>query len=475
MSALRKPNCSLTYYPPRYLRKDNLIGNLSLIDEKNHQEWFSIIKKNYDIVSKTNFNWSFWDAEQYVIKQGWIPFNYPQLHAIRLLAIGSYVRPERLIELNIFINDGQSQAVRLKKQHRQPTSPYDFVLIDPNEWQQYEPLQRFYKYLPERPYCSNCKDSQAFILDKDKAMRLSYIQPNHPLFAQCLAFDVDNLKGRSAWTAWKDYNLPPPNIIVKNPIKDSCHYIYLLKIPVTNARDLTQRAVKHLDAIHKRMRVLLQADLSFCGSRIKNPFSAKHDTFVSGAEPYTLEQLAENLDLYTDVYWEEINAERAKDKERKKLSIDELHGYLGRNHAIFDKVRFIGYRNSHLSFNQLYKLLLAECQQYNAEYYSSDPLPHNELTHIARSITRFCKSSLFGQYNEKSTAKFSKLQAFRANRANAQGANSKGGQARSATYAPKRNLADEMSKQGLKNSVIAQTLNVTTKTLRNWGIFAKKS
>ena len=64
MSALRKPNCSLTYYPPRYLRKDNLIGNLSLINEKNHQEWFSIIKKNYDIVSKTNFNWSLWDAEQ---------------------------------------------------------------------------------------------------------------------------------------------------------------------------------------------------------------------------------------------------------------------------------------------------------------------------------------------------------------------------------------------------------------------------
>ena len=286
-------------------------------------------------------------------------------------------------------------------------------------------------------------------------------------------FDVDNSKDRSAWTAWKDYNLSPPNIIVKNPSKDSCHYIYLLKVPVTNAQDMTQRAVKHLDAIYKRMQTLLVADKSYCGSRMKNPFSSKHDTFVSGAELYTLEQLAEKLDLYTDEYWQEINAERAK----PKLSINDLQpndGYLGRNHAIFDNVRYIGYRNSHLGFNELYKLLLSECEQFNKTHYSNDPLPYQELTHIARSITRFCKSSRFGQYSEQSSTKFSKIQAFRANRANANGANSKGGKARSAKYDPKRTIANEMHLQGLRNSVIAKNLGVTTKTLRNWGIFAKK-
>ena len=219
------------------------------------------------------------------------------------------------------------------------------------------------------------------------------------------------------------------------------------------------------------MRALLSADKSYCGSRMKNPFSTKHDTFVSGAEPYTLEQLADKLDLYTNEYWSEINAERAK----PKLSIEALKraepsdGYLGRNHAIFENVRFIGYRNSHLTFNELYKLLLRECEQYNTEYYSNDPLQYNHLTHIARSITRFCKSERFGQYSEQSNAKFSKLQAFRANCANAKSqACNKGGRARSAKYDVKRTIANKMADQGYNNTQIALKLGVSRVSVIKW-------
>ena len=136
---------------------------------------------------------------------------------------------------------------------------------------------------------------------------------------------------------------------------------------------------------------------------------------------------------------------------------------------------FIGYRNSHLTFNELYKLLLRECEQYNTEYYSNDPLPYNHLTHVARSITRFCKSERFGQYSEQSNAKFSKLQAFRANCANAKSqACNKGGQARSAKYDVKRTQANEMFECGFTIKEIIEKVSVTRKTLRNWGIFARQ-
>lgn len=363
---------------------------------------------------------------------------------------------------------------RLAKQQRQPVNAYDYVLVNPKQWQQYKPLQRFYDYLPKRPYCSTHKDSEALIFGKEKAIDLPYIQPNHPLYCHCLVFDIDELQGRSAWTAYQEYNLPPPNIIIKNPLKDSCHYVYLLKVPVTNASDMTQRAVRHLDAIYKRMQTLLNADKCYSASRMKNPFNNTHDTYVNGADFYTLEQLADKLDLYTADYWTDINVERVKAKKLSITALQPNEGYLGRNHAIFDNVRYVGYRNANLTFNQLYKLLLSKCQQYNSTHYSDDPLQYKELTHIAKSITRFCKSSRFGQYSEQSNTKFSKLQAFRANRANAKGANSKGGIARSATYAPKRTQADEMHQHGVKINQICEQLQVTRKTLRNWGIYAKK-
>ena len=59
--------------------------------------------------------------------------------------------------------------------------------------------------------------------------------------------------------------------------------------------------------------------------------------------------------------------------------------------------------------------------------------------------------------------------------ANAQGANSKGGQARSATYDPKRQQAEQMHKQGVKIKDIAEQLQVTRQTLNNWGIKARNS
>mgnify|MGYP000638499846 FL=1 len=332
---------SLPQHFPKRLNQSQIIGNPFLLDDKQFKKYQKII--NRFIGTKYDRN-SLYDLINKIIDWGLLPSDYHQRHIMRLMAQGIHIKPSVLEAHSIVIYDGLPQGLqRRKPEKRLPTSPFDFVLIDPSKWQNYPALQRFYNCLPKRPYCSTAKDGQALILDKHKAINLSYIQPNHPLFCHCLVFDVDELQGRDSFTVWQEYNLPPPNIIVKNPFKDSCHYIYLLAKPVGNANDKTDKAVKHLDAIYERMRVFLGADIGYCGSRMKNPLSPKHDCFVSGAKPYTFEQLADKLDLYTDEYWHEIN-------RRKSRELEQPQGYLGRNCAIFDTVRHKGYRNADMSY-----------------------------------------------------------------------------------------------------------------------------
>ena len=188
---------------------------------------------------------------------------------------------------------------------------------------------------------------------------------------------------------------------------------------------------------------------------------------MSGAKPYTFEQLADKLDLYTNEYWHEIN-------RRKSRELEQPQGYLGRNCAIFYTVRHKGYRNADMSYEALYYYLLSECEQYNQTHYSCDQLTSNELSQIAKSITKFCKTRLDGSYSKSFRAKQSFLASKGALVANANGANSKGGQARSATYDPKRQQAEQMHQQGVKIKDIAEQLQVTRRTLSNWGIKARK-
>jgi transposase-like protein len=92
----------------------------------------------------------------------------------------------------------------------------------------------------------------------------------------------------------------------------------------------------------------------------------------------------------------------------------------------------------------------------------------NEIYHIARSITRYCKSPKFGAYSAKSNEKFSRRQSLRVKRANKKGACNKGGLARSASYSDQRTQAKEMYQQGMKISQIAKALNVHRNSVNNW-------
>ena len=85
------------------------------------------------------------------------------------------------------------------------------------------------------------------------------------------------------------------------------------------------------------------------------------------------------------------------------------------------------------------------------------PLLANELKHIVRSIARYCTRKDF----TASHRAFSELQRARVER-------------RWGDNTDKRKQALKMHKKGVKKTVIAKELNVTTRTLTNWGLQRKK-
>ena len=311
-------------------------------------------------------------------------------------------------------------------------------------------IQAFINDLPKKPYCTNGKGF-CYPRAKHQAIKYSYIQPNHPAVIQWLVFDLDY---DQALFAYFDNNVIRPQLIIKNPENGHAHYCYRLSEKVGLWGNSSVRAIKYLDAVYNALKRKLEADLSYSGNLVKNPTQKEWQTYSTGAKhSYTLDELANHLDLETTT----TDSFQANDDEY----------YFGRNHEIFERTRLQTYPIAQqYSYEGLYRVVLAIAEDENSKF--DNPLPHNELTHIARSITRFCKSARFGRYSEQSNARFSKLQAYRATKANEKGVNSKGGVARSAKYADKRAMAMEMRLKGLSIRKIAECLGVSKTSVQAW-------
>ena len=331
---------------------------------------------------------------------------------------------------------------------------YALQKIDPDQWEQIPILKQFYDDLPKNPYCTDEKGT-CYPRHKKNAIQRAYIQPNHPQFIKWLCFDIDD---PNALFAYHDNHLPRPQFTARNPSNGHAHYCYRLTLPVPMWGNAHSKPIEYLQAIYRALALAMGADLSYGGNLIKNPFSSLHEIYITGTKPsYTLEELAQSLDLTIP----QLQPQADNDD------------HFGRNCATFHHTRHKAYPIAdQLNEKELLRQVLAIAQEFNAKFDS--PMLPNEIYHIARSITRYCKSPKFGAYSAKSNEKFSRRQSLRVKRANKKGACNKGGLARSATYDRKRQQAEKMHKQGVKIKEIAEQLQVTRRTLSNWGIKSRK-
>ena len=302
-------------------------------------------------------------------------------------------------------------------------------------------LEQITDKFPSKPYCSDDLSYGVHIRPKHIALLKRYIQPNHPYYTHFFVFDLDYP------TAYIDFfysmvGVPAPNLIVENPENGHAHYIYQLKTPIYNTDASKPKPIEYGNAVYNALREALNADVSYTGLITKNALHKHWRTHLLREQPYTLNQLAERLDLTS----REIS---------KPIQPDDAVG-LGRNCCVFHTVRkwaYIAIRKHRSStYNQWLDAVLNECVSLNNQF--TLPMNHNEVKGIAKSIARWVwkrDPHCYAMFIERQTMK---------------GRN--GGKAKGAAYLDKRLQAKQLQAQGLSQVKIAEMLGISTRTLRNW-------
>lgn len=264
-------------------------------------------------------------------------------------------------------------------------------------------LKLFNDRLPHKPYFSDELQCGLRIAGKERAILAKYIQFNQPHAQSWLCFDVDR---PGAAIDWSDRNAPAPTISIMNKANGHAHLLYALKTAVRTAPDGKIKPLKYAAAVESALRNKLGADVGYSGLICKNPNHENWQVSVWQEELYTLDWLADYLDLNS-----------VNDK-----SIVPDYG-LGRNCTLFDKTRKWAYRAIRQGWPEYEKWLKACYERscaYNLQF--AAPLDENEVKGIAKSIAswtnkKFTENSF---NNFVSITHVSKIQSLR-------GSKSKGG------------------------------------------------
>lgn len=313
--------------------------------------------------------------------------------------------------------------------------------IDPQQWEQIPVLAQLYQDLPKTLRCSPHKHNTDFRRKTPKqATRNAYVGYNTPKVTTFIVIDLDY---DGSIFAYHDNNIPRPQFVLKNPKNGHCQYLYRLKDPVTFFKSSSNKPIDLLNAIEYALNDVLGGDKAFTGYLAKNALNPAHEVYYTGAEPYSLHDLANYLDLPTF-------------KPQKALN-DEFYG---RNDAIFNTVRKIAISIAYTgTYTQIYAQCLEWCEEQNAKY--SPQLPYNELKSISKSIAGYYTSDRFRR-------EFSQLQAVRGARGGKVSNSSAGGKARSAKYEKQRLQARKLYQKGVKIISISKQMNTHRNTISRW-------
>lgn len=306
---------------------------------------------------------------------------------------------------------------------------------------------KFINNLPHKPYCSYGKGTATLIRSKHHAIKLPLIQVNPPHLVNYLIFDID---ASDAYLHYLDADLPLPTWIAKNKANGHCHVCYELKTAICKTANARLKPLRYVAAIEQSYAQKLGADVGYTGLLTKNPIDNDWEVSLLNPIPFELDELADYVDLET----------------KPKTTGKEASG-LGRNCAMFDSVRFWAYKaiRAHLEdgYNNWYDQVFNVAQSANGAFIA--PLPYSEVKATAKSIAKWVWRN---HHSAEFQAWFSKKQATRVRKANANGANSKGGKSRSKSYNNIRQQALKMHLEGKSIKEICLFLKVHRNSVSKW-------
>ena len=238
-------------------------------------------------------------------------------------------------------------------------------------------LDRFINTIPKKPYASDDLMYGVKIYSKDAALRKVYLQPNHPYYLHNIVFDLD-YSASLVEILYSKTGIPLPNLIVENKENGRSHAIYYLKTPVFKTDASRQKPIIYLNAIQRTLQHVLDADVNYTGLICKNPLNDRWRTNTLRQTPYTLDDLANKL----EIDWKQIS---------KPIKQNEAVG-LGRNCYLFHTARLWAYvairKHRGATYSIWLQSVLDHCLKLNESI--TDPLGYNEVRGIAKSISRYC-------------------------------------------------------------------------------------
>lgn len=200
-----------------------------------------------------------------------------------------------------------------------------------------------------------------------------------------LGFDVDRA---GAAIDWSDRNAPAPTLTITNPDNGHAHLLYALETSIRTAPDGKMKPLRYAAAVENALRKKLEADAGYSGLICKNPNHCQWKIAVWQPSLYTLDWLADFLELSA-----------VNDKEI-------VPGYgLGRNCTLFDKTRKWAYRairQGWPDYEQWLKACYERASAYNLQFDS--PLADNEVKGISKSIAKWTH----GNFSEDSFSSYVK-------------------------------------------------------------------
>ena len=306
-------------------------------------------------------------------------------------------------------------------------------------------LDQFINTIPKKPYASDNLSYGVKIYSKDAALLKVYLQPNHPYYLHNIVFDLD-YEASLVELMYSKTGIPLPNLIIENKNNGRSHAIYQLKTPVYKTDASRQKPIIYLNAIQRTLQHVLDADVNYTGLICKNPLNDRWRTNTLRQTPYTLDDLANKLDIdYREA--------------SKPVKLDDAVG-LGRNCYLFHTVRHWAYvairKHRGATYSTWLQSVLDHILKLNEGI--TEPLGYNEVKGIAKSISRYCwkrDPHCYAMFIERQTLKGRK-------------GGKKGGIVRSAQYAELRIQAKKLHEQGMNNTQIAKQLNVARMTVIRW-------
>jgi hypothetical protein len=233
-------------------------------------------------------------------------------------------------------------------------------------------MRAFYEYLAPKPYCT---DTLGYLLIRPKAIaiRNAYIQPNPITRAYWLVFDIDSEQSRY-WT--DEWEIPTPNIEVRNPENNHQHLFYQIDPAVYTLRQARRKPLELAADVDRGLTAMLGADPGYGKLIAKNPFHSRWTVYVWHEHAWGLTELIESIPDHL----------LRQKKQPRRVTIG-----LGRNCVVFDTARTFAYSEwRRLKFADDARLFARVYEfSMNVNVGFDVPMLPQEVKSIARSISKW--------------------------------------------------------------------------------------